>query len=208
MIIVPIHARGRMLGVATFARTEHPAPFEEDDMLLAEELVARAALNLDNANRYTREHDVALALQRTLLPHHLKGGSAVEVASRYLPDDHHHGVGGDWFDVIPLSGARVALVVGDVVGHGINAAATMGRLRTAIHAFADLEMPPTNCSPNSTIWSSASPRKTPAPRARPPRSWAPPVCTRSTTRSRDGARWHGQATPTRDHRPSRPDHLP
>lgn len=142
MIIVPIHARGRMLGVATFARTEHPAPFEEDDMLLAEELVARAALNLDNANRYTREHDVALALQRTLLPHHLKGGSAVEVASRYLPDDHHHGVGGDWFDVIPLSGARVALVVGDVVGHGINAAATMGRLRTAIHAFADLEMPP------------------------------------------------------------------
>ena len=92
LIIVPIHARGRMLGVVTFARTEHPASFEEDNVFLAEELVARAALNLDNANRYTRERDVALALQRTLLPHHLKGSCAVEVASRYLPADHHHGV--------------------------------------------------------------------------------------------------------------------
>jgi anti-sigma regulatory factor (Ser/Thr protein kinase) len=70
------------------------------------------------------------------------GGPAVEVASRYLPADIHHGAGGDWFDVIPLSGARVALVVGDVVGHGINAAATMGRLRTAVHTLANLDLPP------------------------------------------------------------------
>ncbi|MFE7123192.1 SpoIIE family protein phosphatase [Streptomyces sp. NPDC057617] len=139
---VPIHARGTALGVAFFARTENPAPFEEDDLLLAEELVNRAALSLDNANRYTRERAAALALQRNLLPQRLSGGTAVEVASRYLPADSRHGAGGDWFDVIPLSGARVALVVGDVVGHGINAAATMGRLRTAVHTLADLELPP------------------------------------------------------------------
>jgi PAS domain S-box-containing protein len=141
-IIVPIHARGAVLGIAVFVRTLNPVPFEEDDLLLAEELVTRAALSLDNARRYARERAAALALQRNLLPHHLTGGSAVEVASRYLPADLHHGAGGDWFDVIPLSGARVALVVGDVVGHGINAAATMGRLRTAVHTLADMDLPP------------------------------------------------------------------
>ncbi|TJZ93678.1 PAS domain S-box protein [Actinacidiphila oryziradicis] len=141
-MVVPIHARGTVLGIAVFARTEDPVPFEEDDLLLAEELVSRAALCLDNANRYTRERAAALALQRNLLPQRLTGGSAVEVASRYLPADSHRGVGGDWFDVIPLSGARVALVVGDVVGHGINAAATMGRLRTAVHTLADMDLPP------------------------------------------------------------------
>ncbi|MFF3875726.1 SpoIIE family protein phosphatase [Streptomyces sp. NPDC001978] len=139
---VPIHARGTVLGVALFARTEDPVPFEEDDLLLAEELVTRAALSLDNANRYTRERTAALALQRNLLPQRLTSGSAVDVASRYLPADSHHGAGGDWFDVIPLSGARVALVVGDVVGHGINAAAAMGRLRTAVYTLADMDLPP------------------------------------------------------------------
>ncbi|MFG3309506.1 SpoIIE family protein phosphatase [Streptomyces wuyuanensis] len=98
--------------------------------------------SLDNARQYTRKHTAALALQRNLLPHRLRGGSAVEAASRYLPADIDNGVGGDWFDVIPLAGARVALVVGDVVGHGIDAAATMGRLRTAVHTLADMELPP------------------------------------------------------------------
>ncbi|MCW2873259.1 SpoIIE family protein phosphatase, partial [Actinacidiphila oryziradicis] len=139
---VPIHARGTVLGVAVFVRTEYRVPFEEDDLLLAEELVTRAALSLDNARRYTRERTAALALQCNLLPHHLTGGSAVEVTSRYLPADSRYGAGGDWFDVIPLSGARVALVVGDVVGHGINAAAAMGRLRTAVHTLADMGLPP------------------------------------------------------------------
>ncbi|MGW7691842.1 SpoIIE family protein phosphatase [Streptomyces asiaticus] len=142
LIVVPICARGGLLGVASFVRSRHPDPFEEDDLLLAEELVARAALNIDNASRYSRERATALTLQRSLLPHALSGGQAVEVASRYLPTDARNGVGGDWFDVIPLSGARVALVVGDVVGHGINAAATMGRLRTAVHTLADMDLPP------------------------------------------------------------------
>ncbi|MEV6654177.1 SpoIIE family protein phosphatase [Streptomyces sp. NPDC051219] len=142
LMIVPIHARGAVLGVALFVRTDDPEPFDESDLLLAEELVTRAALALDNARRYVRERNSAFALQRDLLPRRLTGGPAVEVASRYLPADIDAGVGGDWFDVIPLSGARVALVVGDVVGHGINAAATMGRLRTAVHTLAKLDLPP------------------------------------------------------------------
>ncbi|MFJ8028870.1 SpoIIE family protein phosphatase [Streptomyces sp. NPDC096311] len=142
LMIVPIRARRTLLGTVVFARTQDPAPFQEVDLLLAEELVGRAAQSLDNARQYAREQTTALALQRNLLPHSLRGGVAVEAASRYLPADIDLGVGGDWFDVIPLSGARVALVVGDVVGHGLNAAATMGRLRTAVHTLADMELPP------------------------------------------------------------------
>ncbi|MDT0469830.1 SpoIIE family protein phosphatase [Streptomyces gibsoniae] len=142
LMIVPIIARRAVLGVALFVRTEDPVPFHEDDLLLAEELITRVALSLDNARQYTREHTMALALQRNLLPHRLIGGTAVEAAWRYLPADAQAGVGGDWFDVIPLSGARMALVVGDVVGHGIHAAATMGRLRTAVRTLADMELPP------------------------------------------------------------------
>jgi len=139
---VPLSVRGTVLGVASFIRMEHPQPFEEDDLVLAEELVSRAAVWVENARRYTREHASALALQRSLLPQGLSGGTAMEVASRYLPTDAREGVGGDWFDVIQLSGARVALVVGDVVGHGLNAAATMGRLRTAVQTLADMDLPP------------------------------------------------------------------
>ena len=142
ILSVPIRARGVTLGVAVFLRGQRPEPFEQDDVLLAEELTARAALSLDNARRYTRERTTALALQRSLLPQRLPEQSAVEVASRYLPASAHAGVGGDWFDVIPLSGARVALVVGDVVGHGIRASATMGRLRTAVRTLADVDLPP------------------------------------------------------------------
>ncbi|MEU1600935.1 SpoIIE family protein phosphatase [Streptomyces sp. NPDC005708] len=142
LMIVPIRARRSVLGVALFARTEDPMPFRDDDLLLAEELVTRAALSLDNARQYARERSTALALQRNLLPHRLRGGVAVEAAGRYLPADTDAGVGGDWFDVIPLSGARVALVVGDVVGHGINAAVAMGRLRAAVRTLADLDLPP------------------------------------------------------------------
>ncbi|MFF7794241.1 SpoIIE family protein phosphatase [Streptomyces sp. NPDC007991] len=142
LISVPMRARDTVLGLATFARSLNPTPFQQDDALLARELVARAALCVDNARRYTREHTAAVTLQRSLLPHALTGGTALEVASHYLPADASDGVGGDWFDVIPLSGARVGLVIGDVVGHGIAAAATMGRLRTAVQTLADMDMPP------------------------------------------------------------------
>src|SRR5215469_11401422 len=142
ILSVPIRARGVTLGVAVFVRGQRPEPFEQDDVLLAEELTARAALSLDNACRYTHERTTALALQRSLLPQRLPEQSAVEVASRYLPASASAGVGGDWFDVIPLSGARVALVVGDVVGHGIHASATMGMLRTAVRTLADVDLAP------------------------------------------------------------------
>jgi PAS domain S-box-containing protein len=142
VLYVPIRARGLTLGVAAFVRGQRPEPFEQDDVLFAEELTARAALSLDNACRYTRERTTALALQRSLLPQRLPEQSAVEVASRYLPASAIAGVGGDWFDVIPLSGARVALVVGDVVGHGIHASAAMGILRTAVRTLADVDLPP------------------------------------------------------------------
>lgn len=141
-MIVPLHARGTMLGIAVFVRTENPSPFTRGDLLLAEGLADRASLSLDNARRYSRERAAALTLQRELLPDQLWGGSAVEVASRYLPADTHGGVGGDWFDVIPLTANRVALVVGDVVGHGLNAAATMGRLRTVVRTLADRALSP------------------------------------------------------------------
>ncbi|MFF5184461.1 SpoIIE family protein phosphatase [Streptomyces sp. NPDC000345] len=142
LISVPMRARNTALGLTTFVRSLNPVSFQPDDVLLAQELVARAALCVDNARRYTREHTAAVTLQRSLLPHALSGGTALDVASSYLPADPTDGVGGDWFDVIPLSGARVGLVVGDVVGHGITAAATMGRLRTAVQTLADMEMPP------------------------------------------------------------------
>ncbi|MFF4257826.1 SpoIIE family protein phosphatase [Streptomyces sp. NPDC001663] len=142
LIAVPMRARNTALGLTTFIRSLNPVPFQPDDVLLARELVARATLCVDNARRYTREHTAAVTLQRSLLPQAITGGTALEVASAYLPADPTGGVGGDWFDVIPLSGARVGLVVGDVVGHGITAAATMGRLRTAVQTLADMELPP------------------------------------------------------------------
>ncbi|MEV7617203.1 SpoIIE family protein phosphatase [Streptomyces sp. NPDC089799] len=140
LVAVPLLARGALLGIASFYRLRDPAPYGEDDGRLAQELCARAALCIDNARRYTREHTLALVLQRSLLPRGLPEQGAVEVAHRYLPAES--GVGGDWFDVIPLSGTRVALLVGDVVGHGLHAAATMGRLRTAARNFAELELAP------------------------------------------------------------------
>ncbi|WP_329179888.1 SpoIIE family protein phosphatase [Streptomyces decoyicus] len=142
VMVAPVQARGITLGAATFFRSRRLGPFVADDVQLAEELVARAAVCVDNARRFTREHTAARVMQQNLLPHELTGGSALEVASWYFPADAPSGVGGDWFDVIPLSGARVALVVGDVVGHGINAAATMGRLRTAVRTLANLDLPP------------------------------------------------------------------
>ncbi|KOG17704.1 SpoIIE family protein phosphatase [Streptomyces viridochromogenes] len=141
-ITVPLRARGALLGVVTFSRLDRPEAFTADDLILAEELTAKAAVAIDNARRYSRERSTALTLQRSLLPQGLPNQDAVEVASRYLPGGTGAEVGGDWFDVIPLSGARVALVVGDVVGHGLHASASMGRLRTAVRTLADVDLPP------------------------------------------------------------------
>ncbi|GGY99826.1 histidine kinase [Streptomyces poonensis] len=140
LITVPLRVGPVKLGVVNFWRSDQPEPFDQEDLALAEELVTRAAVSIDNARRYAREHLMAETLQRSLLPRSLPEQDALDIAYRYLPAQA--GVGGDWFDVLPLSGARVAVVVGDVVGHGLHAAATMGRLRTAVHNFSALDLPP------------------------------------------------------------------
>ncbi|MFI8872839.1 SpoIIE family protein phosphatase [Streptomyces sp. NPDC055243] len=141
-LVVPLRAGNNTLGLVTFVRGTGSATFDSGEVALADELVARTAVSIDNARRFTRERTASLALQRQLLPQHVPEQSAVDVAYRYLPTDDVTGVGGDWFDVIPLSGTRVGLVVGDVVGHGLQAAATMGRLRTTVRAFAQMDMDP------------------------------------------------------------------
>ncbi|MDJ0464140.1 SpoIIE family protein phosphatase [Streptomyces sp. H27-C3] len=141
-LVVPLRGGGSTLGLVTFVRGPHAAAFDSGEVALAHELVARTSVSVDNARRFTRERTAALALQRQLLPQHVPQQSAVDLAYRYLPADDQTGVGGDWFDVIPLSGTRVGLVVGDVVGHGLQAAATMGRLRTTVRAFAQMDMSP------------------------------------------------------------------
>ncbi|MGW2050071.1 SpoIIE family protein phosphatase [Streptomyces sp. NPDC001858] len=142
MISVPLRARGTVLGVLVGIRMAHPDDYEDDDAVFAAELASRAAVCIDNARRFARERTTALALQNSLLPRGLAGQAAVDVAHRYLPSGSTAGIGGDWFDVIPLSGSRVALVVGDVVGHGIPSSATMGRLCMAVRTLADVDLPP------------------------------------------------------------------
>ncbi|KOG56906.1 hypothetical protein ADK75_06145 [Streptomyces virginiae] len=142
LLVLPLHADGADLGSVSFAWKHRTAPFQPGELAVANELAARLAQCVDNAHRFAREHAVALLLQRSLLPRVLPQPSAVEVAFRYLPADSKAGVGGDWFDVISLPGARVGLVVGDVVGHGLRAAATMGRLRTSVRVLAQMDLPP------------------------------------------------------------------
>ncbi|HEV2375371.1 MAG TPA: SpoIIE family protein phosphatase, partial [Streptosporangiaceae bacterium] len=142
LITSPLRTHGGLIGIASFWRSRQAGPYQEEDVATAAELALKAAIAIDNGRRYTRERTTALTLQRSLLPQQLNGQPAVEVASRYLPADSQAGIGGDWFDVIPLSGTRVALVIGDVAGHGIHASATMGRLRTAVRALADVDPPP------------------------------------------------------------------
>ncbi|MEU6281873.1 SpoIIE family protein phosphatase [Streptomyces sp. NPDC047028] len=142
LLVVPVRAAGTTLGTAVFARHERQEPFDADDLWLAGELAAKAATSVRETDRAPRSHTTTMTLQRSLLPQTLPEQGAVDLATRYLPAVGQAGVGGDWFDVIPLSGTRVALVVGDVVGHGIRASATMGRVRTAVRTLADVDLPP------------------------------------------------------------------
>ncbi|MEU2283025.1 SpoIIE family protein phosphatase [Streptomyces sp. NPDC013178] len=143
LIAVPLQVRGVPLGAVLLLRNAHtPELFTPDDLMVGEDLAARAAVYLDNARRFRRERGIAFGLQQSLLPRLPGLHPAVETAARYLPASGDVETGGDWFDVIPLPGARVGLVVGDVVGHGITAAATMGRLRTAVRTLADIDLPP------------------------------------------------------------------
>ncbi|MGW1844073.1 SpoIIE family protein phosphatase [Streptomyces sp. NPDC001966] len=141
-LAVPLIARGEVLGVLDLKRFRNPLPFDDDDLILAGELAARAAVSIDNARWYQRERDTALTLQRSLLPQHPPYRPGLEMAYRYQPAEAACEVGGDWFDVIPLPDDKTALVVGDVMGSGITAAATMGQLSSATRALADLDLDP------------------------------------------------------------------
>ncbi|HEX5568350.1 MAG TPA: SpoIIE family protein phosphatase, partial [Streptomyces sp.] len=146
LVAVPLLARGTVLGLLGLSRGQDREPFDRDDLALTVEVAARAAISLDNARLYVRERESALMLQRSLLPQRVPSTTGVQVAHRYVPASSHGEAeceaGGDWFDVIPLAGGRVALVVGDVIGHGLRAAATMGRIRTAVRTLAGLDLSP------------------------------------------------------------------
>ncbi|MFK0046109.1 SpoIIE family protein phosphatase [Streptomyces sp. NPDC090741] len=141
-VAVPLYARGLILGCVTVWRSQLPSAFSEEDAALLQDVASRAALGVDNARRYTKEHRSVVALQRSLLPRSALDSAAAETVGVYQPAGGGVGVGGDWFDVIPLPSLRVGFVVGDVVGHGLDATAAMARLRTAVQALADLDLDP------------------------------------------------------------------
>ncbi|MYS38205.1 MULTISPECIES: SpoIIE family protein phosphatase [unclassified Streptomyces] len=141
-LAVPMVAHDTVVGLVRFSRTKGSEPFDDRDRALATELAARAAVCIDNARLYRREHERALILQRSLLPPGDPEAAGLDIACRYLPGNTANEVGGDWFDVIELPGHRTALVVGDVMGRGLRAAVAMGELRTAVRTLALLDLEP------------------------------------------------------------------
>ncbi|WP_171059978.1 SpoIIE family protein phosphatase [Streptomyces montanus] len=141
-ILAPLRGRRRVIGAALFLRRPDREAFESDDLLVAAQLATHSALGIDKAVLYGREAYIADELQRTMLPETLPRPTGVRLASRYLPAAETARVGGDWYDAIPLPGSRVALVVGDVMGHSMTSAAIMGQLRTTAQTLAGLDLPP------------------------------------------------------------------
>ncbi|MEV7993675.1 SpoIIE family protein phosphatase [Streptomyces sp. NPDC086077] len=141
-ILAPLRGRRRVIGAAVFLRRPERLAFEADDLLIAAQLATHSALGIDKAVLYGREAYIADELQRTMLPETLPQPTGVRLASRYLPAAETARVGGDWYDAIPLPGSRVALVVGDVMGHSMTSAAIMGQLRTTAQTLAGLDLPP------------------------------------------------------------------
>ncbi|WNI21304.1 SpoIIE family protein phosphatase [Streptomyces sp. ITFR-16] len=142
LLIVPLKARDVVLGFMVLMRRPGREPFDAMDRTTGAELAARAGLVLDNARMYTYQENVADTLQDSMLPQVQPRTAGCDVATRYLPGTRLGRIGGDWFDSVKLPGSRTALVVGDVMGHGLNSAAMMGQLRTAVLTMATMEMPP------------------------------------------------------------------
>ncbi|WP_101392008.1 SpoIIE family protein phosphatase [Streptomyces sp. TLI_146] len=141
-LAVPLIARGLLLGSADFVRGPGTPPFSSTDLAVAEHLASQAAVYIDNARLYGREREHVVSLQRTLLPRATPATPGLRVQAEYAPSTAPEGVGGDWYDVMPLPGGRTALMVGDVMGHGLPAAATMGRLRAVARTLMTLDMAP------------------------------------------------------------------
>ncbi|MDX3526208.1 SpoIIE family protein phosphatase [Streptomyces sp. ID05-39B] len=142
MLVVPLKARHVVLGFMILLRHPERVEFNDMDRVTGAELAARAGLVLDNARMYTHQENVAETLQDSMLPHIPPRMAGCDIATRYLPGTLLGRIGGDWFDSVKLPGARTALVVGDVMGHGLNSAAMMGQLRTAVQTMAALDLPP------------------------------------------------------------------
>ncbi|MPY48373.1 SpoIIE family protein phosphatase [Streptomyces acidicola] len=142
MLVVPLKARNVVLGFMILLRHPERPVFNDMDRVTGAELAARAGLVLDNARMYTYQENVAETLQDSMLPQIAARMPGCDIATRYLPGTLLGRVGGDWFDSVKLPGARTALVVGDVMGHGLNSAAMMGQLRTAVQTMAGLDLPP------------------------------------------------------------------
>jgi len=142
LMVVPLIARGLIMGLVVMYRLRGRRPFTDADLSLAADLMSRASLSIDNARLYTRERSSALVLQRALLPHDIPEVPGLDVCSRYVPAETAAEAGGDWFDVISLGSGRLGFIVGDVTGHDIRAAAAMGQLRTATRTLASLGLSP------------------------------------------------------------------
>jgi hypothetical protein len=141
VLVVPLVARGNVLGAITMIRAETPGVYGPEDLAVAEDLAGRAALAIDNSRLYTKSRDVALQLQRAVLPERLDRMPGWRVAARYLPG-HHAEVGGDFYDTIPLADGRIAVFIGDVMGHGVQAAAAMAAMRASVRAYASIDPEP------------------------------------------------------------------
>ncbi|MEU8972144.1 SpoIIE family protein phosphatase [Streptomyces monashensis] len=142
LITVPLYSRRTLVGAIGLWRAENPSPFGEDELSDAEEIAAKAAVAIDNALSYAREHDTALTLQRSMLPRSFNPPGRIEIAHRYLPASDASEVGGDWYDVVAVAPDKTALAIGDVMGHGIPAAAVMGQMRSTLRALVRLDLPP------------------------------------------------------------------
>ena len=134
-IIVPLRARRQVLGaLALFSDGSGPR-FDAEDLATAADLARRAALTVDNARLYSREHDVAEQLQRSLLPQ-LPTVAGLDCSARYLPGSTAAQVGGDWYDLFRLPDGTLGIAIGDVMGHDMTAAAAMGQLRSVLQSYA------------------------------------------------------------------------
>ena len=140
-MILPIGARGAILGTVAVFRMREPA-FTPQDLELARDVLARSAICLDNARVYTRERTTALALQRSMLPQTIAETPGIELTYSYVPANTASAIGGDWFDVVRQPDGRVVLIVGDVTGHDIQAASLMGQIRTVTRTLATLDLSP------------------------------------------------------------------
>jgi hypothetical protein len=142
LMVVPLIARGLIMGLVVMYRLRGRRPFTDADVSLATDLMSQASLSIDNARLYTRERASALVLQRALLPHDVPEVPGLDLCYRYVPAETAAEAGGDWFDVIGLGSGRAAFIVGDVTGHDIRAASVMGQLRTATRTLASLDLSP------------------------------------------------------------------